>query len=326
MYISLIIFVLGLLTSHAHQLQDYADKVRITKPLEGKTGAAAALIFFVGASCTPESYDAHMKAIQTKISFPLWIGQPIFPGNLPIPVDLTHYTKIAREALQTAMGDQKVYKYFYGGHSLGGASVSEVVHADPTTAEGVFAWGAYVDRKVVDPAKNYGAPYLTVGAELDGGLARIIRIAESYDQMKSTSMDPARAKYSYPVVVIPGMNHASYLSGTPPAAVQTSDLRSKISAKSAINHISNVVAAFITITREGQDAPASQISKVALDYYIFNLTAPLVEPIIRMLAEEGAPFMSGYKNMTPWAKHAQSFAAGELNDKYTFLLSDEWVK
>jgi len=136
------------------------------------------------------------------------------------------------------MGDQKVEKYFYGGHSLGGASVSSVVHGDPatlSTAEGVFAWGAYVDRKVVDPAKNYGAPYLTLGAELDGGLARIIRIAESYDQMKSSSLDPAVVKYSYPVVVIPGMNHASFLSGTPPAAVQTSDLRSLISVKSAID-------------------------------------------------------------------------------------------
>jgi hypothetical protein len=173
-----------------------------------------------------------------KLAFPLWVGQPLFPGNLPVPVDLSHYTNIARAALEKAMGDQKVEKYFYGGHSLGGASISSVVHGDPATlssAEGAFAWGAYVDRKVVDPAKNYGAPYLTLGAELDGGLARIIRIAESYDQMKSSSVDPAVAKYTYPVVVIPGMNHASFLSGIPPAAVQTSDLRSLISVKSAID-------------------------------------------------------------------------------------------
>jgi len=78
----------------------------------------------------------------------------------------------------------------------------------------------------------------------------------------------------------------------------------------------------MTITREGQDAPASQKSKGVLDHYIDDLTAPLVDPIIRMLAEEGAPFMSGYKNSTPWAKHAQSFAAGELNDKYTFNFTD----
>ena len=70
--ISLIILTLSLVTSH--QLLDEADAVRIIKPVEGKTGPTAALIFFVGASCKPESYDAHIKAIQTKISFPLWVG------------------------------------------------------------------------------------------------------------------------------------------------------------------------------------------------------------------------------------------------------------
>jgi hypothetical protein len=78
----------------------------------------------------------------------------------------------------------------------------------------------------------------------------------------------------------------------------------------------------MTITREGRDAPASAKSKALLDHYIGNITAPLVEPIIRMLAEEGAPFMSGYKNATPWATHASSMTAGVLNDKYTFKLSD----
>jgi hypothetical protein len=79
--------------------------VRIIKPLEGKVGTPAALIFFVGASCTPESYDDHIKAIQTKLDFPLWVGEPIFPGDLPIPVALSHYTSIARAALEKAMGN-----------------------------------------------------------------------------------------------------------------------------------------------------------------------------------------------------------------------------
>jgi len=54
-------------------------------------------------------------------------------------------------------------------------------------SEGTFAWGAYVSRKVKDPAKNYVSPFLTVGAENDGWLARITRIAESYDQMRSST-------------------------------------------------------------------------------------------------------------------------------------------
>jgi len=55
---------------------------------------------------------------------------------------------------------------------------------------------------------------------MDGWMARITRIALAYDQMKSSEVSYETAKYSHPVVIIPGMNHASFLSGTPPSAVQ----------------------------------------------------------------------------------------------------------
>lgn len=114
-----------------------------------------------------------------------------------------------------------VKKFFYGGHSLGGASIADWVHKNPEDAEGAFGWGAYVGLKVADPVKNFGngLPYLTVGAQYDGWMARITRIAEAYDQMKSSDVGFENSKYSYPVVVIPGADHASFLSGIPPAKV-----------------------------------------------------------------------------------------------------------
>lgn len=75
----------------------------------------------------------------------------------------------------------KADKYFFGGHSLGGSSVASWAHSNAHQVEGVFLWGSYVARSVGDPASNYGAPVLTVGAEYDGWMARITRIAESYD-------------------------------------------------------------------------------------------------------------------------------------------------
>jgi len=42
-------------------------------------------------------------------------------------------------------------------------------------------WGSYIGRDLLDPVANYGAPVLTVGAELDGWMARITRIAHSFD-------------------------------------------------------------------------------------------------------------------------------------------------
>ena len=68
---------------------------------------------------------------------------------------------------------------------------------------------------------------------MDGWMARITRIALSYDQMKSTEIGYENSKYTHPVVIIAGMNHASFLTGTPPSAVQETDLRASISIEQA---------------------------------------------------------------------------------------------
>lgn len=72
-------------------------------------------------------------------------------------------------------------KIFYGGHSIGGASISAWLADNSGDAAGGFVWGAYVAAKIADPAKNFPTPLLTLGAEFDGWLARITRIARSYD-------------------------------------------------------------------------------------------------------------------------------------------------
>ena len=130
-----------------------------------------------------------MVAIQEKVPFPLWVTMPHFINNYAIPVGLSIFADKAKHDLKAAIGDKvKIEKYFYGGHSLGGSAISIYVHDDikGKDAEGTFAWGAYASEKIKDPAKNYPSPFLTVGAELDGWLARITRIAKSYDQMDFT--------------------------------------------------------------------------------------------------------------------------------------------
>jgi hypothetical protein len=52
--------------------------------------------------------------------------------------------------------------------------------------------------------------------------------------MKNSSIGFDKSKYSYPVVMIEGLNHASFLSGIPPSAVQNKDLRAFISIEEAI--------------------------------------------------------------------------------------------
>jgi len=163
------------------------------------------------------------------VSFPLWVALPAFIGGMAIPVELGIFADRAKNDLKKAIGDgQQVTKFFFGGHSLGGSSVASYVDSiKGKDVEATFAWGAYVSHKIKDPALNYPSPFLTVGAELDGWLARITRIAKSYDQMLNS--EETHALHRFPVVLIPGSNHANFLSGDPPSKVKETDLRSEIS-------------------------------------------------------------------------------------------------
>lgn len=61
------------------------------------------------------------------------------------------------------------------------------------------------------------------------------------------------AKYDYPVVVIPGISHASFLSGVPPSAVQNTDIRATVSNEDAVVEVSNVVSSFFKMVQNGKD-------------------------------------------------------------------------
>lgn len=137
---------------------------------------------------------------------------------MPISVGLGSYVDSVKEELEKKH-DFKADKYFFGGHGLGASNIGSWAHSHLNQVEGVFLWGSYVAKSVEDPPVNFGAPVLTVGAEMDGGPARITRIALSYDQMKSTKAGYEAAKYTYPVVLIPGINQASFLTGAPPTAM-----------------------------------------------------------------------------------------------------------
>jgi len=163
--------------------------------------------------------------------------------------------------------------------------------------------GAYAANSIKDPAKNYGAPFMTVGAQFDGWMARVTRIAESYDQMKHSDLDYSDAKYSYPVVMIPGISHASFLSGIPPSAVQNTDIRATVSNEEAVEQVSSAVSAFLTVTKYGK-ANATDAVKT-LDHFIDDLTTPVMDPILDIWRYEGAPFLSSYNTSSPWVAEAQ---------------------
>jgi hypothetical protein len=201
-------------------------------------------------------------------------------------------------------------KYFYGGHSLGAAAISAWGHSNPASVEAVFVEGGYAPMAIADPAANYGAPFLTVGAEFDGWMARITRIAESFDQMRSSKIGYETSKYSYPVVVLPGLGHASFLSGIPPPTVQKTDIRATVSEAHAIDEVANVISAFLTVTLEGKTTKTGAAAAKVIDHYIDEVSLPMIQPILKMYEYEGNDFMSTFKGFTPIVADSQKLVAG----------------
>ena len=120
-------------TDHGQQTAPTSDGILgdnlILDPLPGKTGEPAALIFLVGAYCQQEQYVSHLKSIQQKVPFPLWVGIPHIVGDLPIPVGIGLYVDSVKSELQNKHGF-KADKYFFGGHSLGGSSIGSWAHSN----------------------------------------------------------------------------------------------------------------------------------------------------------------------------------------------------
>lgn len=305
---------------HKPHFSNVGDSNLIVAPPSDKTGNPAALIFFIGAYCKNTAYLKHLKAIQEKVPFPLWVAIPWILDDLPIPVGLSGYVNSAKDDLEK--NGFKADKYFFGGHSLGGSSVASWAHSNSAQVEGVILWGSYVSKSVQDFPKNYGAPVLTVGAELDGWMARITRIAESYDQMKNSSIGFENSRYSHPVVLIPGMNHASFLSGIPPSAVQETDLRAFISIDEAVEWVANASSAFLTITRLGKENSPADVAFI--DHLIDDVAAPLLEPVLDMYRIEGAPFISSFNNSTPWVQMTQQYVVGQPMHERSIKVIDEY--
>lgn len=243
------------------------------------------------------------------MSFPLWVGLPYILGGQAIPPVVGIYIKSMHDEFKSMGIAPK--KFFYGGHSLGAAAISAWGHSNPETVEAVFVEGGYAPMAIKDPAANYGAPFLTVGAEFDGWMARITRMAEAYDEMTSSSIGYDKSKYSYPVVVLPGLGHASFLSGIPPPTVQKTDIRATVSEAEAIDQIANVVSAFFTVTLEGKSSAAGSAAAKTIDHYIDEVTFPMIKPILAMYAQEGNTFMSSFKNSTPIVAESQKFVAAD---------------
>jgi hypothetical protein len=162
---------------------------------------------FVKAELYVESMT-RWQAEANKVGISLYVCVLSYWFNLPIPINTKKNVNNAIARMQDAGLPASANVYFTG-HSMGGGAPLPIVQElfDEGVLSGMIIQAAYITRSFLPPVTDsfaFTPPTLTVGAELNYGLARLTRYAEAvYRQPSST----------HPVVVIEGMNHKQYFSG-----------------------------------------------------------------------------------------------------------------
>ena len=264
---------------HALLLAVFAASVQggdvILKPIK-QTNKQVALVFIQGAQIAPEQYVPLFKAVQEAASsYSVWVGIPQFLADLADPLTIAkNLDKILGAMSAEGMSSDAL---FLAGHSLGGAVVQSYVAASPGKVRGQILMGATLLRKYRN--ETYPVPTLAVGGELDG-LNRVTRIMEEYFHRVLHPSSNALADL-FPVIVIKGMNHFQFASGSMPFAVKERDLKAEISFDQAHSIVATYVAAFISV-RLGNSTAEGILSQAV------QSTGKFVAPLVEAYSLEGS--------------------------------------
>eukprot|EP00466_Bigelowiella_natans_P011937 jgi/Bigna1/81309/fgenesh1_pg.79_\ len=242
----------------------------------GLLSDASLMIFIQGASIPTKGY----QPIGAKIQTYTMVFHNSARDIAAIPGCIKSGVGRIMDALEKK-GVSNIKSVFFAGHSLGGSPTfsPKMEHSMiATTTEsgmtsklkcfrmksgnsffeirrkedvkGMVLLGSFLTRKYKKnrfpntPQYEFPVPTLTVGGELDG-LSRITRITESLHTQvtMSASKHPER---ELPVVVLPGVSHMQFASGTPPSLVKKRDLRAEVTEEEAHDAIASDVAAFLS--------------------------------------------------------------------------------
>eukprot|EP00051_Salpingoeca_urceolata_P027436 m.481480 g.481480 ORF g.481480 m.481480 type:complete len:651 (+) comp22179_c0_seq1:58-2010(+) len=269
----------------------------VLAPPANQTGSDVVFIFAQGAQIKTEAYLPFAHQLQQALPYRLWVAIPqcaedlcVIPGTLSAAVDRAKQRLVAKGANASA-------PVIYSGHSLGGSQIPAIVNASVAagdhTAAGMVLMGSFLPRTFKTartpegrPQVYFPLPVLTIGGELDG-LCRMPRMAEAFYSQIDFAADPTRAARSQPVVVIEGMSHMQFASGTPPITVRLNDLRPEISNEAARAQTVQITAGFIHAILSNNSTAWNTV-----DAAVKN-TSTLVGPVIESLN------MEGYSNFLP---------------------------
>jgi hypothetical protein len=216
--------------------------------------------------------------LQNAVPFPLHVALPAFSFDhyASPPSDTVSDVAIKSIELLCHAANLNALDVFIGGHSSGAIAVSEEALNHPERYKGAFITGASLHRKY-----NYSfpVPILSVNGELDGfhrvryryafiWKTRAIniephivnsRVGEAYynffdRKAKNDAKYFGTALVKNPVVILEGVSHSQFADGLdPPKSIRERDLVPEISIEDAHSRIAEVVAAFMTVTRDVAD-------------------------------------------------------------------------
>jgi len=313
-----LIFLMAALTGLA-----LADDTKVFGPVtNGTQGVAPKLMVFIpGGNVPTDNYVETVQAIQKRTELPLYVAIPSIPGKICIALTNIILNQLILSAIKQAekAGWQGTHQddVIIAGHSLGGTCANGYARAyGPFSSVVIF--GSYVDETGPGNLMNYPTPVLTLGAELDGGLARPGKMAIWYKQFKNmTEHHVGDVLVNKPVLVLPRIDHSDFC----PGFAVPGDLPSESSRSDALEAIGSTTAAFL----HGQYLPASAAKDRAAARAVLEqrllFTSELLDGYLRALeleVDSGMGCLEGGLT-APWCEHAQRLIAN-VADEYASKL------
>jgi hypothetical protein len=282
-------------------------------PSADKKGPEVILLGLNGAFCDPGLYVGMFQTIQNySTTYKIWVALPIFPGDFASNLE-ERFPQTLKELRDQGANTTDV---FVAGHSAGGFMAQDFLSNKSVTGyKGLILLGKFIKFEYIDPETNFPVPVLTIGGELDG-LTKISRLAMSFNQM--LSHPKGLGHIYYPVAIVPGAYHSSYITGDVPPVILDSDIKNETTGPEVWAVCAKLVDAFMNVQLNIDSYKTAPGAQILFDY-IYGTTYTLMKPLLHAFALEGNPYLynASLINTTEWvALHIYDqigLAADKLN-------------
>ncbi|XP_071104985.1 uncharacterized protein [Haliotis cracherodii] len=268
---------------------------------QAKQGPEAALVIVPGAYVKGEQYIPLGQEIQKSSPLKLWVVVLAeFIADLPNPLQLSGaVTDAIAQLRKKGMTSDNV---FLAGHSLGGVFVGNHGKSHAKQLKGILLLASYITKG--NPLSQYPLPVLTISGDLDGN-TRITRIADTFQELQSDVAKDANAMYRTPVVIMSGINHAQFASGTMPSGVVKEDLAAEVTESSAHKVIAQHCNNFLVATLQQPQTDVSK-AKVALKQ-AYAATSRIMKPLLDLKTLD-----VNDQKVSGWTIRAQQLLLGDI--------------